>query len=200
MSLREQLVSALESYSEDDFVEVAAFEDILGGAYFESREWMTEIFGERNDPHNPANSARHFYHLWRGEDPGFDLLRHTFERQSRSVVVTESVPVIHTEIHFGDRDRERGIEPVGRANAVTSWLLDTLVSFEADGDGWLSTDPDLPVDGIRHWRQRIDARIGRDTLQLVVYRERPRKTAGPRNLTVWFDEDFRENPPGKRLA
>ena len=100
MSMKEDLLSALHAYSAGDYVEVEAFEDIVNDAYFESRNWMTAVFGEAKDPHNEANGARHYYHLWRGEEPGFDLLRHDYELRSRSIVVVESVPIIYVVIRF----------------------------------------------------------------------------------------------------
>lgn len=195
MSIREELLAALDGYSKDDFVEVDTFEDIVGDAYFESRNWTTRIFGETNDPGNDANATRHFYHIWRGEQPGFDLLRHEYELASRAIVVIESVPIIHITIWLTGDDMEKNKGATSRANELAAWLLGQEVSFKEVQDGLLSTNADLDEDAIKRWQDRIDARVDEDRLQFIVYKRDPMVSPAPRNLTVWFDPEFRASPP-----
>lgn len=202
ISVRDLFLVALGNLSPNDFVEVNDFEDIFGDAYFESRKWTRAILGEAYDPHHEANAARHAYHLWSGEQPGFDMLRHEYALGARPITVIESVPFIHVTIAYSQTDQEKQVDPAERAGELASWLLQLPLQFEQEHGGAaqiLTTAPKLGEDKVSHWRKRIDAIVDDARVQLIIYKRDPMLSPrrGPRNLTLWFDEDFRENPPRK---
>ena len=102
--LRTSFHEALTRMPPSDFTPVKRLEDIVNDAYFESRHWMREIFGEVHDPDAGAFKVRHSYYIWRGGERGFDMLRHEYELDSRAVTVTESVGIIDVAVRLGAAD------------------------------------------------------------------------------------------------
>ena len=196
--VRDQLLSALGVYTDADFVEVDAFEDLVNDAYFESHQWMSAVLGEKNSPHAEANAAKHSYHLWKGEQPGFDLLRHEYELGGRAIVVTESVPIIHISIRLNPKDLKKKVQPQERATEVGNQVMYRPGGFQPAEGSLLSTNPALEVSRVKDWRDRVDAIVSEDRVQLIVYKQDPMASPAPRNLTVWFDAEFREDPPRKK--
>lgn len=196
--LRISFMAALQRLSPEDFTPVARFENIVDGAYFESRRWMKLVFGNAHDPHNDALRARHSYYIWRGGEPGFDLLRHQYELGSRAVIVTESAGIIHVAVRLGDTDEARRLDADVRASAVANWLLrlPIAIRFVRDpSDGMLISNLENRERGIRDWKERIYAFSGESTVELLIYKEDPMRPPAARNFSIWFDHEFRNNPP-----
>jgi hypothetical protein len=196
--LRTSLHEALNRMSPGDFTPVKRLEDIVNDAYFESRHWMREIFGEARDPDADTFEVRHSYFIWRGGAKGFDMLRHQYELDSRAVTVTESVGIIDVAVRLGAAD-DTHMEAAERASRVANWLLrlPASVHFTQDGsDGWLVSNRENVGKAIEDWKERIDARVDGHTVQLFIYKEDPNSRPKVRNFSVWFDADFRKNPPG----
>lgn len=196
--LRVHFMAALQKLSPENFTPVARFEDIAGAAYFESRHWMNLVFGDAHDPHNKALHAQHSYYIWRGGEPGFDLLRHRYELDSRTVIITEAVGIIHVAVHLGDTDEARRSEAGARASAIANWLLHLPVEIHFvydSSDGMLISNLENREKNIRDWKERICAISGKSTVELIIYKEDPMRRPAPRNLSIWFDDEFRRNPP-----
>src|SRR5450755_2472972 len=96
--LRSSFRQALTTLSPNSFTPVSRLEDIVNQAYFDSRHWMPTIFGEARDPDSDHLQARHFYYIWPGESPGFDLVQHRYTVDSRVLLVTESNGIIQVVV------------------------------------------------------------------------------------------------------
>jgi hypothetical protein len=196
--LRTSFHEALSRMSPAAFTPVKRLEDIVNDAYFESRHWMREIFGEAHDPDAGALEVRHSYYIWRGGERGFDMLRHEFELDSRAVAVTESVGIINVAVRLGPAD-DAHMDAAERASKTANWLLrlPEPVHFTPDGsEGWLVSNRENTEKAIEDWKERIDALVDGSTVQLFIYKEDPNSRPKVRNFSVWFDADFRKNPPG----
>jgi hypothetical protein len=195
--LRTSFHEALTRMSPDDFTPVKRLEDIVNDAYFESRHWMREIFGEALDPDAGAFEVRHSYYIWRGGERGFDLLRHQYELYSHAVTVTESVGIVDVAVRSEAADAH--MDAAERASRIANWLLrlPVPVHFAQDGsDGWLVSKHENAEKTIEDWKERIDALVEASTVQLFIYKEEPNARPAVRNFSVWFDAEFRKNPPG----
>lgn len=196
--LRASFHEALLRMPPDDFTPVKRLEDIVNDAYFESRHWMHEIFGEARDPDGGAFEVRHSYYIWRGGGRGFDTLRHQYQFDSRMVTVTESVGIIEVAVRLGPAD-DAHVDAAEQASRIANWLLrlPVPVHFAQEGsDGWLVSNRENADKAIQDWKERIDALVVSSTVQLFIYKEDPNSRPKIRNFSVWFDAEFRKNPPG----
>ena len=196
--LRTSFQEALTRMSPSDFTLVKRLEDVVNDAYFESRHWMREIFPAAHDPDAGAFETRHSYHIWRGGERGFDMLRHEYELDSRAITVTESVGIVDVAVQLGTADDayETAAE---RASKSANWLLrlPAEVHFTQGGSGgWLVSNRENAEKAIEDWKERIDALVDKSTVQFFIYKEDPRLRPAVRNFSVWFDAEFRKNPPG----
>jgi hypothetical protein len=196
--LRTSFREALTRLSPRDFTPVARFEDIVNAAYFESRHWMNAVFGEVHDPNNDALHARHSYYIWRGGQPGFDLLRHQYDLDSRAVTVTESAGIIDVAVRLSDTDEARRLGGEDRASKIANWLLrlPAEIHFVPDSsEGWLVSNAENGEKAIQDWKERIYAISKESAVEFFIYKEDPMLRPEARNYSVWFDAEFRKHPP-----
>jgi hypothetical protein len=53
---------------------------------------------------------------------------------------------------------------------------------------------------IEDWKERIDALVDGPTVQMFIYKEDLNSRPKVRNFSVWFDAEFRKNPPGAEVV
>jgi hypothetical protein len=126
------------------------------------------------------------------------MLRHQFELDSRAVSITESVGIIAVAVRLGAAD-EAHMDAGERASRIANWLLrlPAPVHFTQDGsDEWLVSNRENAEKTIEDWKERIDALVDGSTVQFFIYKEDPNSRPKVRNFSVWFDAEFRKNPPG----
>lgn len=191
-------MEVLKTLSPGDFTEIKRFEDVGGTAYFDSRHWMNLIFGASHDPHMEAQHARHYYHLWQSgkRKLDFDLLRHAWEVEARSVMVTESAGIIHVAVHLKENDQFGKLDVYERASSVANWLLHlpSAIRFVKDSSGKLLTSnlqhSERPQ---RDWKQSIYALSSKSMVEILIRKEDwSRKQQGPKNFSLWFEDEFRK--------
>jgi hypothetical protein len=196
--LRSSFRQALTTLSPNTFTPVSRLEDIVNQAYFDSRHWMHTIFGEARDPDGDHLQARHFYYIWRGGSPGFDLVQHRYTADSRELLVTESNGIIQVVVRPGKVDEALGVDPAGRAARIANSVLQLPreIRFVADqAEGWLvsSTEPEKEIED---WKDRIYAYPNGSMIELYIYKKEDSGLQPPsRNYSVWFDTEFRTHPP-----
>ena len=196
--LRTSFRAALTKLSPRDFTPVSRLEDIVNTAYFDSRHWMRLIFGEARDPDNGSLQGQHFYYIWRGVSPGFDLVQHRYTLDSRTVVVTESIGIIQVAVHPNAADQALHLDPPSRASKIANSLLQvpSEIHFVPDqSDGWLVSSTESPEPEIVDWKQRIYAFATDSTVEIFIYKEDPMLRPATRNYSIWFDAEFRKHPP-----
>jgi hypothetical protein len=196
--LRTSFREALSRLSPDQFTPVAKFEDIVNDAYFESRQWMHAVFGNAHDPNNESLHAQHSYYIWRGGQPGFDLLRHRYDLGSRAVMITESAGIIHVAVLLNAADDARRLDDASRASVIANWLLQVPSEIEfvsGTPEGWLVSSAENSEKAILDWKERIYARSRESGVEFLIHKEDPKLRPTPRNLSVWFDAEFRKHPP-----
>jgi hypothetical protein len=49
---------------------------------------------------------------------------------------------------------------------------------------------------IEERKERIDAPLDGSTVELFIFKDDPNSTPEVRDFSVWFDAEFRKNPPG----
>lgn len=200
-SVRLSFREYLTTLTREDFTPVAKLENVVNGAYFESRHWMRLLFDEAHDPDSGKMATRHWYHVWRGPNAGFDLLRHQYELNSRVVTVVESAGLIHISVRLPENDEARRLNAEARAAKIANWLLQLPADMRfvpVREQGWLVSDGATAAhasEPVRDWSERLYAISHEAVVEIVIYKEEKSVGPTPRNFSVWFDMEFRKNPP-----
>ena len=196
-SIYPRIVEFIHGLGAADFVHIDDFSQFASMAAFESSHWMLTILAPERSPYRQQESALHSFHVWTGAAGDFELLRHAYTTDGRSVTITESVPLIVLRIELPTGDPLLGISVEKRLGQAASWLLSKDPSFSPQEPYGFTSNPGLPVDRVTDWAQRIDGSSGTDYAELIIYKKDGRRASDTaRNLTLWFEPKFRSTPPG----
>lgn len=157
-------ISALDAWNvrESAFNAVAEFTDLPLAAAMQGPPSARQMFAPAADPYQYARDHELPLHYAETAQTGYDMVRCYSDTRAGRIRVLDTAPFLLFEA------------PADAALAGEILNLSRPQSFhDPDPSGWSSTAPDLPVQNMRDWEDRIDMREQDGTRLYLLYKVFP---------------------------
>ena len=193
-------IASVERVTRDDWTSLADWSMLDSEVRGDSSMWLERFLSPAADPEE-RSGVDHSIHV--ATDETSDLLRHEYEVDSRTVVVTEQRNFALVEIPDPEFDPAGPDETAKQAtvNRIAQHLLNMAggrkkLEFKFAGPlvegSRFSTNTHADPFALRDWSERVDGGVRNGRLWFLFFKKQPQRV-GYEDSQDWFSENLRNH-------